>query len=363
MNFIDEIIYIWQYGYSLRGKFFIVLITFGWISTAWGALQFELTGNRPPVNAFGIASINDKGVVFSLKPGQADYTRHRWSEFSLKGLETLLAQLPAERAFLQKDARTRLLLLDFIRAGIIAQSRRPAQVPVVQPAQDSKKNPSQGETDENQKNEFNLVPGPAILAPPASRLSPINWLNPGGLFILLLLSGLSAYSGHEIAVFRHRPVKIICTLSALIPVIVPLIVLFLPDPAEAHAQAVAEANDQFLIGAAPVSGAAAEDHKMLTDETRIEGIDGSVVMERYQNTEIHFSDQFFSEYFSRFYQASPAPGQSLVIQTPEVIYPVHHISRLELESLSVVYAQGLEWVEESIDYRLIEEVRVEASVS
>jgi hypothetical protein len=151
---------------------------------------------------------------------------------------------------------------------------------------------------------------------------------------------------------------------------VPLIVLFLPDPADAHAQAVAETNDQFLIGAAPVSRAAEEDHKMPTDETRIEGaetriegIDSSVVMERYQNTEIHFSDQFFSEYFSRFYQASPTPGQSLVIQTPEVIYPVHHISRLELESLSVVYAQGLEWVEESIDYRLIEEVRVEASVS
>jgi len=190
------------------------------------------------------------------------------------------------------------------------------------------------------------------------------------MFALLILAGLSAYAGHEIAVFRHRPVKTICALSALLPVIVPLIVLFLPDPAEAHAQAMAEANDRFLLGATATIGTVADDYKMSPEETHIEetgttigGIDGSVVMECYRHTEVNFSGQFFSEYFSRFYQTSPAAGQSLVIQTPEVIYPVHHVSRLEPESLSVVYAQGQEWVEESIDYRLIEEVRVEARVS
>ena len=42
----------------------------GWVPAAWGALQFELTGDRTPVSAIGIASINDEGVVFSLKPGR-----------------------------------------------------------------------------------------------------------------------------------------------------------------------------------------------------------------------------------------------------------------------------------------------------
>ena len=92
-------------------------------------------------------------------------------------------------------------------------------------------------------------------------------------------------------------------------------------------------------------------------------MEGPVVMERYHHNETHFSDRFFSEYFSRFYQASPTPDKSLVIQTPEVIYPVHHISRLDPESLSVVYPQGHEWVEEPIEYKLIEEVRVEAGIS
>ena len=110
----------------------------GWVPAAWGALQFALTGDRTPVSAVGIASINDKGIVFRLKPGQADYTRYRWSEFSMKGYSALLAQLPAERAFTQKDARTRLLFLDFIRAEILALSPKvapPAQAPVEPPVQ------------------------------------------------------------------------------------------------------------------------------------------------------------------------------------------------------------------------------------
>ena len=388
----------------MRRKFFIILITLGWVPAAWGALQFELTGDRKPVSAAGIASINDKGIVFRLKPGQADYTRYRWGEFSMKGLAALLVQLPAERAFIQKDARTRLLFLDFIRAEILAQSLKvapPAQAPVappvlnpiqpVNPAQENlahkpvqshrfhpktvtvdgnAKSASRRGANGKQKGEFNLLPGPPIPAPPVSRLSPINWMSPGGLFFLLILSGLSAYSGHEIAVFRHRPVKAICILSAFLPIIIPLIVLLLPDPAEAHAQSMAEANDRFLLGATAVVGTVADDYKMQSDETHIEGTtavteeaEGPVIMERYHNNETHFSDRFFSEYFSRFYQTSPTSGKSLVIQTPEVIYPVHHISRLDPESLSVVYPQGREWVEESIDYILIEEVRVEATIS
>ncbi|SVD79980.1 uncharacterized protein METZ01_LOCUS432834, partial [marine metagenome] len=43
----------------MRGKFFIILIMLGWVPAAWGALQFALTGDRTPVSAVGIASIND----------------------------------------------------------------------------------------------------------------------------------------------------------------------------------------------------------------------------------------------------------------------------------------------------------------
>ena len=89
----------------LRGVKFIVLIMLTCTSAVWGAVKLELSGDRPPVSAFGIASINDRGVVFRTKPGVAGFKRYRWSDFSKKGLEVLLSQLPAERAFLQKKDR------------------------------------------------------------------------------------------------------------------------------------------------------------------------------------------------------------------------------------------------------------------
>ncbi len=159
----------------------------------------------------------------------------------------------------------------------------------------------------------------------------------------------------------------ICTLSALLPIIVPLVVFLLPDPAEAHAQSVAEENDRFLLQSSQLAMADPNETVVPGDETHIgqttEEIDVPVTMECYHKDENHFSDRFFSNYFGRFYQVSPPLDQSLVIQTPEAIYPVHHISRLEPETLSVVYAQKNEWLEESIEYTMIEEVRVEAGIS
>ena len=388
----------------MRGSQLIVLITFVWASTAWAAMQLELTGNRPAINAYGIASISDEGLVFKTKPGQAGYKRYRWSEFSKKGLESLLVGMPAERAFIQKNPQARILYLSFIRAEILARTPKaapparppigqPVQAPIGQPVQApigfikvkpksrpalklhsksatsqvSEKDGAQEDAGGQDQAEFTLINGPPVPPPSDSKLNPTNWLTPGGLLFLLAISGLSAYSGYEIAGFRHRPVKMICTLSALLPIIVPLVVFLLPDPAEVHAQSVAEQNDRFLLQ--PSQSAMADPNETVVpgDETHIgkttEEIYTPVTMECYHKDENHFSDRFFSNYFGRFYQASPPSGQSLVIQTSELFYPVHHISRLETETLSVVYAQKNEWLEESIEYTMIEEVRVETGIS
>jgi len=402
----------------LRGVQFIILAMLIGSFSVRGAMQLELTGNRSPISAFGIASINNEGVVFKTKPGKAEHNRYHWSDFSRNGLKSLLSHLSAERAFLQKDAQTKILYLDFIRAEILAQApvappvqapvAPPAQAPVAPPAQapvappvikptkpinqaqiESAPNPaqnhqlafksatvqrdnatSQTKSDIDQDGQFNLVPGPIIPPPSAGKLSPINWLNPGGVVALLILAGLSAYAGYEIAVFRHRPVKTICALSALLPVIVPIVVLFLPDPAEAHSKALADANDRFLLEPTAPTGTVAGDCEISPEETYIDESgsnpvvrQGAEVAERYRCAEVSFSGQFFSEYFSRFYQTPPTTSQSLIIQTTETIYTVHHLSKLEPESLSVVYAQGQGFVEETVDYRLIEEVRVEENIS
>ena len=377
-------------------------------------MLFELTDRRPPVAASGIASINQAGVVFSPEPGRAGFVRHRWDDFTVKGLETLLSQIPLERAFLQKDSATKLQLIDFIRAEItfkLSKSRKPVEVPVkprvevpVKPRVEipvksrvegpvksrvegrnidvaviqnqrplepfrAKHEPTQkpAKNNGNLEVEFNLVPGPIIPAPPSSRLGPDNWLGFSGLVLMLLFLGLSAYAGYEIALFRHRPAKLVCVLSALFPVITPLVVFFLPDPAEVQAEAIAEANDRYIIHPSTSSSNDPAPTEFSENETKLSAseVDAAksnspVAVERYSSGKTHFSDRFFSEHLSRFYQSAPGQGEALYIQTAEYSIPVHHISALEPESLNVVYASEGEWLEQTLEYSTIEEVRVQA---
>ena len=390
--------------------------------TVNSAVLFELTDKRMPVLASGIASINQDGVVFSPEPGRADFVRHRWDDFTVKGLETLLSQMPLERAFLQKDSATKLQLIDFIRAEItfkLSKVSPPVEVPVkpvvevpvkpvvevpvkpvvevpVKPVVEVPvKSPNKGgqinvALNRNQRLEkpiigkhesgqksskdngnlgvqFSLVPGPVIPAPPQSKLGPDNWLSFSGLFLLLLFLGLSAYAGYEIALFRHQPAKIVCVLSAIFPVIIPLVVFFLPDPAEAKAEVIAQENDHYIIHQKPPSG----NDPALTEfpeyETQISGsvvdavsISNPVAVESYSSGKTHFSDRFFSDHLSRFYQSASGQGETLYIKTAETSVPVHHISALEPESLNVVYALEGEWLEQTLEYSKIVEVCVHA---
>ena len=221
--------------------------------------------------------------------------------------------------------------------------------------------------DENLEVQFSLVPGPAIPVPPQSRLGPDNWLSFSGLLLLLLFQGLSAYAGYEIALFRRQPVKLVCVLSAFFPVIIPLVVFFLPDPAEAKAGAIAQKNDRYIIPPTLSSGNDPTLTEFPENETQIsegvvDAVTGSnpVAVESYSSGKTHFSDRFFSDHLSRFYLSTPGQGETLYIKTAGTSIPVHHISALEPESLNVVYALEGEWLEQTLDYSTIEEVRVQA---
>ena len=225
----------------------------------------------------------------------------------------------------------------------------------------------QSKGNENLEGQFSLVPGPVIPAPPQNKLGLDNWLSFSGLLLLLLFLGLSAYAGYEIALFRHQPAKLVCVLSAFFPVIVPLVVFFLPDPAETKAEAIAQENDRYIIHPTPSSGNDPTLTEFSENETQIsEGVvdavsaSNPVAIESYGSGKTHFSDRFFSDHLSRFYLSAPGEGETLYIKTAVTSIPVHHISALEPESLNVVYAFEGEWLEQAIEYSAIEEVRVQA---
>ena len=83
--------------------------------------------------------------------------------------------------------------------------------------------------------------------------------------------------------------------------------------------------------------------------------------ECYRAEETRFSGKFFADYLARYYKAPPEDGCDLLLTTQEGFYPVHHISDLSLESMSVVYPSQEGLIETSIPYRHLQEVRVQAT--
>ena len=63
-----------------------------------------------------------------------------------------------------------------------------------------------------------------------------------GLFILLALYAANLYAGYEVAVVRGRPIAVVMSLAAVLPVVGPIIFLAMPVKMEAPPEETAEAK-------------------------------------------------------------------------------------------------------------------------
>ena len=364
-----------------------------------------------------VASVNEGGLVFSRALGKSDFKRYHWGEFSLKGTQTLIAELPRQTVFRQKSRKEQGQFMNVLRnqmlklmpspaveevvpppvialqpprkpiaqplslpepapvlpvlsPPVLAKPKKEPQVvtprnvnakPAVvavgafKPAASQQKLPRRAQPKNQSIKPFDLIPGPNILPPDtesATEGKAALWL------ISFIIMGLSAWAGYEVAVFRNRPVRLVCLLSALCPVIVPVVFLILPEPGdeieERQLPAYSLAPDMANI----------EDATHITElDTRMEPeVEPSdQVHECYRASETRFSGKFFADYLARFYKEPPEDGRALVLTTEEGAYPVHHISDLSPESMTIVYPSQEGLTEASIPYRHLQEVRVQTA--
>ncbi len=220
--------------------------------------------------------------------------------------------------------------------------------------------------------------------------------SPAGIFLFLIVMGFSVYAGSEIARFRNRPKDLVCAISALFPVIGPAIFLLLPDSAAKHEGEISEADDpllneksdNFVATGTGVSGDANNpqiidnydsdspylDHS--AEETHFEpgphDPHGSAtclphhmpdnpaanITKLYQAPEYQFDYEFFSRFFRRFINTQPDDGQTLILRTHGLEYPVHYITELAPATLNIIYPSGDDWSEATIEYGNLEEVEV-----
>ena len=380
----------------------------------WATFRVSLLNSPGPIIVNRVASVNEQGLVFSRALGQSDFKRYHWRAFSLKGTQTLIAELPSQSVFRQKSRAEQGRYMDVLRNHMLQlmpqpQMKKPILPPVIEPplpikpevqpplppktapipvppveAQDdekiargsppkkeqaesepadaadgpskqapSKNDLSQGQPSPAPANEsFNLIPGPNIVSPDASEAEGAK----GGLWsIVLIVMGLSVWAGREVAIFRNRPVRLVCLLSAVCPVIAPVVFLVLP--------AVNEESQVPTLTPVPEMAVVEEATHITELDTRLEPKETPSVQvhECYRAGETRFSGKFFADYLARYYKAPPEDGCDLLLTTPEGSYPVHHISDLSLESMSFVYPSQEGLIETSIPYRHLQEVRVQAA--
>lgn len=393
----------------MRGRFLILIIGLNYPWIVDGAFHVGLLKAPEPIAVNRVASVNENGLVFSRALGEADFKRYHWGEFSLSGTQTLMAELPGQSVFRQKNAAEQGRYMDLLRGHmlklmptpeIINEPTRPAIQPPVQqivplkipeppviakPAvfiepesvapRQSGAEPEdvkqaidlrplpRGQPPLERKIEpvveakpagpFQLIPGPAVSSPVHARQIQFG---AGVWFSLLLVVGLSVFAGNEVATYRRCSRRLVCLLSAVCPIIVPIVYLVLPEPNSE------KEPDTEPVMAWPDPIESVMDATHITEmDTRLEStvFQETRVSECYRSSETRFSGQFFADYLSAYYKEAPNNGNTLVLTTPDGVYPVDHISDLSPETMSFVYPaeSGLE--EASVHYRQLQEVRIQ----
>lgn len=267
-------------------------------------------------------SANERGIVFRLPDGTFS-NRIPWERFAQEALREL-AKNPKFRRFAE---------VYVFEEEEASKAVRPP-VPKPQPVEGKLSRPEQ----------------PAIWAGLLG--SPVGWL------ILLALYAANLYAAYEIAIYRARPVALLCGLAAVIPVIPQAVFLALPtripkEEEEGTAEAVAAAGA--APGAAPTIGAGLH----LARES--EAAAGAKPAEPtiFKRGEYAFNRRFFETKFSGFFGMVRRDKSSvLIIKTGRQQYVVNRITRIATNDMHVEVQKGPGVEEIPLSFAEIQEVEL-----
>ena len=181
------------------------------------AESFQLLDGKTVTGEVLLGSANDNGLQFRIDDNQ--YERVPWSNFTQEDLKKFL-----------QNPRLAALVEPFIEVS---------------------------QEEKLRKTEVKINPVPRLERPEARSLIGAMFSSGLGVVILLLLYAANLYAGYEVAMFRARPPAVVCGVSAVLPVVGPIIFLSLPtvmDPTaaeEAVLEPASEASDSSPLAPAP----------------------------------------------------------------------------------------------------------------
>lgn len=432
---IAEIVFLVHVARGVRGRISLLVWLLVAMPEARAAFLVEFQGERKPVQVHSVISVNPDGVV--LRPtggGFGNGVRHRWDEFTARSLGLLMSEFLKDPVFNQKPRDVKFQIMEAVETArrkkapvVVAPLPKPVQplspaqpvlpvqppqpmpvakapappavntntgipqpvgiaVPVPAPTNSlpPPPQPTSNAASASPASPFQLVEPPGVLPfperrPPASALSPEVVFNPSGIFIALLVMALSGYAGYEIARFKKRPVKLVCALSAILPVVGPAVFLALPPQVASALAAPGVPGAAELPGTTPPTPlpavrkmkyeddpdspyanlpAVGAEETQFAEEPAVAPVTVAQSLEHYHSSEYQFTPGFFSQYFAQFVGTAATTGEALILRTASTEYSVHYISSVDATGLQFIFASQGQWMEEFLSYADLTEVEV-----
>jgi hypothetical protein len=281
--------------------FLLTIIAVAAVAPAWAA-DFQLLDGT--IISGEVSDNNDYGVKFRIPGGFYDlYPYSKFTQDSLKQLATLPRLRPMVEPFID-----------------LPQPPRPQPKPIV------------------------LREVPRVERPTGRTTFFSSFFTPVGLLVLALLYLANLVAGYETALYRNRPIALVCGLSALLPLLGPLIFLVSPTlegeggPVEGAApgEGAAAGPGAAVVGApagrtsrrvsaAPAGGPA------LRVAAQAKAAAGPAETKVYNRGEYTFNRRFVETQFSGFFRVVPVEAEKdlvLVVRTPRAEYVGKRITRI-----------------------------------
>ena len=176
-------------------------------------------------------------------------------------------------------------------------------------------------------------------------------MTPMGFLIIGVLFFANLYVAYEIAAFRNQATALVCAVSAVLPVLGPVIFLALPSRQRYHEQFDSGEEDDFENApAAPAPppkpggiGVAGGGGLSLAAQAGGSAAGEPGVSKAYDRNHYEFIRSFIEKEFAGFFRMVPKPAdKDLVIafRTPKQEYVGKRISRISSNELQIILQRG-----------------------
>ncbi|HYE32501.1 MAG TPA: hypothetical protein VEH27_13810 [Methylomirabilota bacterium] len=269
------------------------------------------------------SSFTAEGVAFRLSVGGFS-PRIQWGRFTQESLKELAAN-PRGKQFAEP----------FIEVPIEVKRQRTRQKEIV-------------------------VKEPPVIERPAAKTSFFSsFTTPVGLGALAVLFIANLFAAFEIALFRNQSVPIVMAVSAILPIIGPLIFLCMPSPASAESyDAAPAAGAEPVVAAEAPKAAGAAGGLGLAAHTKSAAGGAASAGQTFKRGDTTFNRRFFETQFSNWFRLVPSDAEKdlvLAIRTPKGEIVGKRISRISMNEMHLALRTG---GEASVTFSEIAEVQV-----